>query len=400
MGILIAAGLIGYLLYFLFFYQAPEELPPEEDPFGEETGFPEAGEGDWPEGYDPETGEPLPPAYDEEDLEEEVDDRARGGVTRTETLNDTPSMAATLSPDGNRIQYYNKNDGKFYRIDRYGNLEAMSDKVFENMKEVTWAPNKSKAVLESYDGSKVMYDFDADRAIRLPGHWEDFDFSPTSDRIVMKSMGMDPDNRWLAISETEGGRIVPIEKIGKNDDMVHPSWSPNHQIIGMYVEGKGFDRQEVFFLGREGENFKSITVEGRDFRPLWSSEGDKLMYSVYSSANDMKPQLWVTDAYGDSIGDNRKSLGLNTWSDKCAFSSNNEVYCGVPEEMPEGAGVFPEMAQDTTDQLYKVNLETGSKQLVATPDQDFNISDIQVSEDGSTLFFTDAQTERIHKIDL
>src|SRR3989338_2714976 len=56
----------------------------------------------------------------------------------------------------------------------------------------------------------------------------------------------------------------------------------------------------------------------------WSTEpvdpdGQSLLYSVSSPASEYKPALWIANAAGDSIGENRRSLGLNTWADKCAF---------------------------------------------------------------------------------
>jgi hypothetical protein len=40
------------------------------------------------------------------------------------------------------------------------------------------------------------------------------------------------------------------------------------------------------------------------------------------------------------------------------------------------------------------------KKLIAIPDNSFNISNLIVSENGYYLFFTDAKTQRIHKIKL
>ncbi len=399
-GIILVAATLGYLIFFLFFYQEPPSQPHPDDPEnGEDViGLPEAEEGQR-DPIDPDDEDGTFPGEDPDDEDLDEDELWDDRPTST-PLNETPSMGAGLTPDGDGIQYYNPEDGKFYRVDKDGNIVAISDKEFPDLEKVTWAPNRSKAVLEARDGSKALYDFETERQVTLPGHWEDFDFSPNSNELVMKSLGMDPDNRWLAVSDVEGGSVTPIEKIGRNDDQVYPNWSPNQQVVAMYTEGEDFDRQNVHFIGKHGESFRSITVEGRDFRPLWSTQGDRLLYSVHSSENSMNPQLWTTEASGQDIGANRQSLGLNTWSDKCAFSSNTEVYCGVPRDLPEGSGMFPEMAEETIDDLYKVNLETGEKEFIEVSGDGHNISDIQVSGDGNTIFFTDSQTGNVHKIDL
>ena len=166
--------------------------------------------------------------------------------------------------------------------------------------------------------------------------------------------------------------------------------------------------------GKEGrQNFgkelvtavESLTFEGSDvsmfeIRQVDAEEGDKLLYSVYSSQDDMKPQLWSVNAKPGNIGANRRTLDVKTWADKCTFTNNQEAYCGVPKDLPKGSGMFEEMAENTSDQIYKIDVEKGDKQLMATPDKDINVSEIQVSEDGSTLFFTDSENKNVHKMKL
>jgi sugar lactone lactonase YvrE len=68
--------------------------------------------------------------------------------------------------------------------------------------------------------------------------------------------------------------------------------------------------------------------------------------------------------------------------------------------LEEGAGIFPEMADMTTDELYRIDTETGIKELVSGLPGGYNISNLEVSADGENLFFTDSRTGEIHKLDL
>lgn len=330
----------------------------------------------------------------------EIDDKARGGITKTVKLNEVHSLNPSLADNGSDVRYYNRDDGRFYKINADGGATLLSDKIFHNVEKISWSPKEEKAILEYPDGSNIVYDFESEEQVTLPKHWEDFSFSDSGDKIAMKSIGLDESNNWLAIANTDGSKSRILENIGKNADKVYPSWSPNGQTVALYTEGVDLEKQEVFFVGQNGENFKSTTVEGRGFQSAWSTTGDKLLYSVYSSASNLKPKLWVVNAQGDSIGSNRRSIGLETWAEKCTFGSNEEVYCAVPEEIPEGAGLFPELALNTKDRLYKINLNTGVKKLIAIPDDTYNMSDLMVSEDGKNLFFTDQNSERLHKIEL
>lgn len=325
---------------------------------------------------------------------------ANGGVTKTTQLNNTPSLGATLSKNGTGLNYYNEKDGLFYQIDKDGNASPLSDKIFYSVGKITWSPAKNKAILEYPDGANIVYDFETKKQVTLPAHWENFDFSPTGDKLVMKSIGLDVENRWLAVSNEDGTEAKKIEQIGKNAGTVYPSWSPNNQTVAMYTKGIDFDRQEVFFLGLNDENFKSTIIEGRGFQYKWAPKGDKLTYSVYSNQNDLKPMLWVVNAEGESIGSGRKSLNLETWAEKCTFASEVDLYCAVPENLEKGSGIFPELAKNTKDKLYKIDTRTGMKKLVAVPEGSFNMSNLIVSEGGKYLYFTDEKSKTLNKIDL
>ena len=138
---------------------------------------------------------------------------AAGGITKTEIVNQSPSLDPTLNSDGS-IQYYDKNEEKFYKIDSDGKKVLLSDKAFHSVENVTWAPDKDKAVLEYPDGSKILYNFTTKKQVTLPAHWKDFSFSPDSTQIISKSMGIDSDNRWLVVSNDDGSKAKAVEAIG------------------------------------------------------------------------------------------------------------------------------------------------------------------------------------------
>lgn len=324
---------------------------------------------------------------------------ASGGLTDTKTLVSSSSLDPNISTDGS-IQYYNQSDGLFYRVDNKGNISKMSDRVFYQVKNVTWAPNNKKAVLEYPDGSKILYNFETKKQISYPKHWEDFSFSPQSDQVIAKSIALDPDNRFLVTASDDGSGTRNIEEIGLNADKVKAQWSPNNQIVATYTKGLDFDRQEVFFVGLNGENFKSTVVEGRGLTYQWSKTGDRLLYSVYNTRSDMKPKLWIVDAQGDSINENRHSLEVNTWADKCAFATNSEIYCAVPTKLDQGAGIFRELADKEKDEIYKIDLQTGSTKLIAIPSGNYNIQNIMVTEQQDKLTFSDKDSGALYQINL
>ncbi len=399
---------MAYLLYTVFFHNVPLPDTGGGTTTTTEVGrLPQAGSGSNinPAGND--TGN-LPIVSDIptsspsfiENQNPDITPTAVGRITNTSRLVDGPTLGQTINSKTGQVQYYNPADGKFYGVDQNGQTNLLSNKVFYNVSDVTWSKDGNKAVLEYPDSSKVVYDFATKKQATLAKHWEDFDFSANGDKLVMKSLGMDPDNRYLAITNSDGSGGKVIEYIGENDKRVYPSWSPNNQIVAMYTEGIDYDRQTVYFLGLNNENFKSTVIPGRGFQQQWSPDGNRLLYSVYYSENQMKPMLWIVDASGSQIGNNRQMLNVQTWAEKCNFSGSNELYCAVPTSLDYGAGFLPSLSDQTPDQIYKINTQTGTKQLMAIPDNDVTISNLFVSPDGNNLYFTNKNTGSINKIKL
>lgn len=392
LGLLVVTGAVGFALYWLFFAPPapPEEVvnaPPVAAP--PSAGLPPAAVGVPPVAAPP-VGAPLP-----------VSPVAAGGLTVVKPVAAAPTVGAAVSPSGD-LSYYNRNDGKFYRVAADGKVAALSNKTFFNVDKATFDPRGNKAILEYPDGANILFDFATNTQVTLPKHWEDFNFSSQGDQIAAKSIGLDPNARFLIVAKPDGSSAKAIQELGNNADKVTVAWSPNNQVVGFAETGEqlGVDRQEIFFLGQNQENFKSMVVEGMDFRPQWAPRGEKLLYSVAGSGSDYKPALWLVDADGDNIGKNRRSLNVNTWADKCTFKDDSILICAIPEELPEGAGLQPAVADETPDSIYQIDITTGLQTRLAVPEGSHTVETLMVSPDGSALYFTDKGTGIINQIAL
>ncbi len=378
--------LLGFAIYWVFFAKkdTPTPTTPGQTTQGTGSQFPTAGEGGGTTATPTQSGTLPRPAT-----------VGTGGTTGTsapqrvgQILTDALKSPAP-DPSGG-AKFYNQSDGRFYRLNTDGTAVALSDEVFFNVEKATWSPNKNEGILEYPDGSNIYYNFDTERQVTLPKHWEEFSFSPIGDKIAAKSMGLSPENRWVVTSNPDGTESTLIEPMGDNANKVTIDWSPNKQIIALSRTGEalGADRQEVLFVGLHGENFRSTVVEGRDFQSAWSPQGNRLIYSVYSARSDFKPELWIVNASGDQIGSGRKFLNLNTWSNKCAFANERTLYCGVPQQLDTGTGFAPALADNTPDQIIRVDLETGTRTEIETDDT-YVVDSMFVGDDGKTLYFTD-----------
>ncbi len=389
--LLVTATVIGLGLYALF-KKAVQPPTPEEKTAENTEEFPTAGDRNLSTTTLEETG---------------TSELTRGGVTVSPPIPQAvpngyaqaPTVTkiipengsnASLNQTGN-IRYYNKADGKFYALTSDGQIKSLSDQTFYNVDKVTWANNNNKAVLEYPDSSKIVYDFEKQKQTTLPKHWQEFSFSADGTQIAAKSMGLSPENRWLVTVNDDGSGTTLVEPMGANANKVQVNWSPSRQTVAFSQTGDpiGGERREVLFVGLHGENFKAATVEGLGFQPNWSPTGQKLLYSVYSSLSDYKPELWITDSYGDNIGNNRQDIKLNTWANKCTFADDSTLFCAVPRDLPQGAGILPEVAAGNIDDMYKIDLKTGAKTSISLGGE-YNIANMSYDKTKNKLYFTDA----------
>lgn len=334
-----------------------------------------------------------------------ADSVAQGKATQTRELTIGKAAHTTLGKNGLNINYYDDSDSKFYTIDKDGNTIKLSNKKFPNVENVSWNRNASKAVLEFPDGSNVIYDFDSERQVTLPKHWEDFGFSPVRDQVVAKSIGLDPNNRWLVSANDDGSRIKTIAALGTNEHRVQVNWSPNDQIVAFAdtlnesLSGD-IDRKMIFPIGKNKENYKGLVVEGINFESKWSPSGKKLLYSVSGSYSKYKPLLWITDATPSTMGQNRRSIALNTWVEKCSWHDSDTVYCAVPIHLPNNAGLQPSLFDYLDDAIYKVKISSGAVSQIAIPEPAVTISEIYVSKDESTLYYKNLVTNQLEALNL
>lgn len=397
-GFIALVLLFATLLYLVFFRATPETPINNEQP-GPGT-LPTAGPGQLPTTL-PGTPTSLPTVPGQPIETTTPTQRAEGGLTLTTPVVDSRTFGATLGQDGRELRYYQPSEGIFYRVMSDGRTEKLTDTVFHDVQNITWSPNRDGAVLEYPDGSNIVYDFRTKKQVTLPRHWEQFSFSPEGDQLAFKSIGLDEGSQWLAVASIDGGASQAIEQLGSKADSVDISWSPNRQIIAQQREVSGTDRQTLYFIGLNGENFRSMAVVGLGLQTQWTPDGARLLYSTSSSLSDYKPLLWVADASGDAIGQNRQSLGLNTWADKCAFESNTSLICAVPQQLAAGAGFDPiGSSAGVADNLYRVDVVSGQRQLLAQPTTPVNASHVMVAADRSAVYLEEANTGHIYKINL
>lgn len=394
-GFVVFAAVVAATIWFVFFRPlTPVTTPPTEQPGGTGTlptaGTAQPGEpgGTLPGGTGLPSAGSVPGAIVSPDALEAQTSLLRDGVTQ----------GVSASADGAGARYYNPDDGKFYRVSSNGNTTSLSDQAFPDVSAVTWGQSTDQAILEFPDGSNVHYDFRTQTQATLPKHWEGFDFSGDDKQIVAKSVAASPDARYLIVSDPNGQNPQAIEPLGQNANKTFPVWTPNNQIIAYAEVGdaQGLNSQQIILVGKNHENFRALQVEGRGFMPLWSPDGKTLLYSVWSSQSDYRPELWVSGGDPDSVNKNRTKLDVMTWADKCAWASAALLYCAVPDSLGKGAGLQPELFTNIPDGFYRIDLVTGAKTYVGRPEGGASVRSPVVTDDGNHILFTDNRDGRLY----
>jgi hypothetical protein len=377
---------ISFALYWVFFRSTVPDAPPDNFNAGNLPGI---GNGNITIIDDnANTNDSLPWQYYVQDQVSEV---ANGGLTQVNELVDGEIKG--LASNQNGLQYYNADEQKFYRINSNGDIEELSDKLFYQVEEVTWAKQGSKAILEYPDGSNILYDFETGRQVTLPIEMEDFSFDSSGERIAAKWIGPNEEDNWLVMSNDDGSGMGLIEPLGDQSHNTFVEFSPDNQVAVMHRKYIDAQRQEVYPIGLHGENFKAFTVNGAGFDYDWSPQGNSMVYSVYSESTNYNPNMWVTKGRTSELGDIKVSLNIPTWPDKCTFAGEDGMYCAVPQGLPRGAGFYPEIADRYPDNFYYINLNSGTKNLVASPvgeNGSYTAHNLFASDDGSLLYFTDS----------
>ena len=332
---------------------------------------------------------------------------ARGGVTTVLSVTETSAVSAAIASDGSSVVYYDPITKKFYRVSKDGKSRIeLSSQIFPDVTNIVWSPSKDSAIITFPDQSKILFNFSNGTQATLPKEWDDITFSPQGNQVAYKFITTDVNNRWLAVSQPDGSESVGVEPLGDNDEDVQVAWSPDNQIVGLFHKSSSDTQEEVIPIGFHGENFKSFAVEGRGFESKWSPTGDKLLYTTYNSETNYNPTLTLVNVQGDQVGQQRQSLGIQTWVDKCTFASSGSIlYCAVPQTPPEGSGIYPELATSTPDVFWRVDLATGLRTPLAVPvdengNSQFSAQNIFLSTGEDFLYFTDATSGRILRVQL
>lgn len=379
LALLAAAAAIGYGLYWVFFRNSVPD--PDQPPGGSGGGqFPTSTAGG---GATAPTGTGRFPVEPADGLGPFVGDGAIGGI-----------VGAVPSGEGG-LRYYDEVRQQFVNLASDGSITPLSPDRFFGVSNVTWAPGKSKAIVQYPDGSNVLYDFATQQQATLPRAMTNFSFDPSGERLASLYLGSSREEQWLVVSNDDGSQIQLVEPVGGKAQNFMASWSPAGQIVGLFAEAIDGQRQQVVPIGRNGENFRSFIAPGRGFTAEWSPSGERVLFSVFNESTQGRPTLYIANGTADSFGTDSISLDLSTSADHCAFSVSS-VYCAALDTPPPLLGTYPERAQGQPASLWRIDLSSRQRTRVASLPSGFN--PVGVTVDSQGVYVSDQQSGRIYAV--
>jgi len=213
-------------------------------------------------------------------------------------------------------------------------------------------------------------------------------FSPDGKKIVYQK------NNGLFTSDSSGKNQRTLISDLKLKDIIL-KW-PNTNTLALISKPSGLLAGGLWFLDVRNLGIRKI-ISNFGLEILFAPDGNSFIYS-YTDQNGKNPVLAVYDKKGDQ----KIISNVSTLVDKCAFTKDLiNIYCAVPKLWSDFA-VLPDdyykNAFSTSDDIWKINTETGEKTLVLK--YTGGISNLAVSSDENHIFFISKDNQFLYKLNL
>ena len=297
------------------------------------------------------------------------------------------SVSLTSSRDKNSVLYYEKGTGKLFEFNFDEETEkVISDTVLPNFISSAWSPTRKEVIQSFYSQSGKdyrHYSFSTSKTTRLNPNIHSLAFSSDGNTIAYYYLEKGTEN----YDQSELSEGSPAERAGKifiaQTDGQYPkkildtrikdleiSWPAKNQIVLKTLTSG------IYIITEEGKLTKFMEPMGL-LQERWSRSGKKMLFSALKD-DEEGPTLWIKDLATQE----EKPLNIPGSADKCVWSINDiNIICAL-------------MKSPSVDELYQIDIATGSKKLIAEPEM--LIKEVALSETENYLVFINASNERLY----
>jgi hypothetical protein len=322
-------------------------------------------------------------------------------------VTEEPVLSPVLNKDGEKILFYNKENGNVKEISFDGSIDnLLFENNLEGLSDVKWSPNRN-FVISSFkreDGSfkYYLYNYVTRKSKKLKEGIDGVSWDNQGEKIVYKYFDSKTGERSLNISEPDGENWEKL--VSLSDDFRDLSFThiPQTLFISFWNHPDAF--QETSFqkknIIKKDDPEKILTgYFGANY--LWSPNGRNFLVSTVDKrgGNILKMEL------GNADGSSYKNLDIPTIVDKCVWSKNNrEIYCALPSDI-SGDIVMPNDYYNekifTRDSFWKIDVESGEKERIIELDEirdAYDASNLFLSLKEDILFFVDREDSRLYRL--
>lgn len=327
-------------------------------------------------------------------------DSLRGGVIIDENnaeeeeitlyqISGEPVVGATLSSDGTRIRFFKQTSGNLFETDFTGKNELrISNITIPAILDVKWVPSKTYAIISYYmDGEigRIYEHYSSTSTVSsafLPKDIYEITTSMVDDMIAY--MVITKGEAILFTAKPNNTSIKNIYTLPVPDFEI--SW-PTANTIALKQKSSAYAPSFLFTLNPSSKLLTRVLTEKEGLDVLWAPNGSRMLF-METTNEGTRVSLNTTNLKDNTIS----PLPFITLPEKCVWAptSNNILYCAIPETIPRGTNLPDEWWQGVisfNDGLWRINMETGEREQLLSARQ-LDAVNLFLTKDESFLFFT------------
>ena len=313
------------------------------------------------------------------------------------------AVLAATTGSGNSLYYYSEDDQSFKKATLEGKDKTvlMSNLPGKPLR-IIWS-NKRDAALVLIEGTPnprwYTATFPTKSLVPLKSEITKVTWGYPGDKIYY--LFKNPSNKELSLnrSNADGSDWKEITKVGTKDLFL--GTIPQSSRISFWNKPNSLEETLFEAIDTDGNN-RTKLLSGRfggDY--LWSPNGERVVVSAALQKNG--PLIL---AVMNKNGGELQSLNIPTLISKVVWSNDSsKLFYALPGGLDEALlpNDYFEKNLASQDTFWQIDLGTGkSSRLLELSDigQSFDSTDLSLSTDEHSLFFTDRSSKKIYRIDL